>query len=329
MHGLIAALILVFCTNALAEKWPTWPQIQPVRESLGWVINKQNIVGHPNRVNLFIGQDPFPFCAAVSASILHDQHECMTAKRDCRQQPRTSFLSLVPASQDTPGKINWDKGGNSLLALRKIVKDGGGAAHDSCNYDDITNPRKNKGTEFVRLYSNYTGYKQFSQWRGYMARYYRDELLLHITDLGLQREGLTLLLDRKFDNPHDLVYGIMFTDSCNQISIESSKPYTIKKIEGQIQDIALSYTTIKNLLSNNVPVGINLCLNVEVGFKTCSKHSLVIFAQSTASNKITGDTRRVYQIANTWGEKWTFDNSDGWVFADQLYLGIYDIFWLD
>jgi len=83
------------------------------------------------------------------------------------------------------------------------------------------------------------------------------------------------------------------------------------------------------LLENKTPVGINLCLNVDVGFKTCSKHSLVIFAESIAYNSITGDRRRVFRIANSWSEEWHKDHTDGWVFADQLLLGVYSMFWLE
>jgi hypothetical protein len=329
MHGIIAVLLLVFCVNVYAEKWPVWPQIQAAKESLGWIVDPYNAIGHTTRVPLYIGQDPFPFCAAVSASILHDQHECMTANKDCSRQPRISFLPLVSASQNTPGKINWDNGGNTFLALEKILKDGGGAAYSSCNYDNITNPRKNKGTEFVRLYGTHAGYRHFSQWKGYMTRYHRDEFLFHLSDLGLYRQGVESLLGQTFSSAHDLIYAVIFNDACNQISIKSSKQYKLKTMDVTESNVALKYNTIKHLLSKNIPVGINLCLNVDAGWKTCSRHSLVIFAQSIAHNTVTGDTRRVYRIANTWGEKWTAENSNGWVFADQLFLGIYDIFWLE
>jgi hypothetical protein len=329
MRSLIAVLLFFFSTSVYANKWPVWPQIQSVNKTLGWQVDEKSVTGYQNRVKLYGGQDPFPFCAAVAASILHDQHECMTTGADCSQHSRTSALSLVDASQNTPGKINFDAGGNTVLALNKLIKNRGAASHSSCNYDNISDPRKAKGIDFVRIYSIYHGYRGTRNYGGYLQRYYRDEFNWEIKNLGIDRNGLDKILKKNYNSTHDLFSDILISDDCNKIDITSSKQYKINNIENPNQDLALSYSTIRNLLSKQIPVGINLCLNIDVGLKTCSKHSLVIFAESLATNNITGDQRRVFHIANTWSEDWHRDHTDGWVFADQLLLGVYSIFWLE
>jgi hypothetical protein len=329
MRSLIAVVLLLFANQAYANKWPIWPQIQSVNSRLGWQIDKIQVIGHNSRVPLYGGQDPFPFCASVAASILHDQHECMNKNQDCSVYPRTSALSLVSSSQGTPNRINWDNGGVTILALKQVLKNGGAASHLSCNYDTIVEPRKNKGVDFVRIYGNYANHKQFRKWGGYLQRYYRDEFIWEVTQLGLYRKNLDAVLSKDFNSPHDLFNSIIVTEECGNIEITSSKQYTLKIIDNPDQDIKLSYEKIQYLLKNNTPVGINLCLNIDVGLKTCSKHSLVIFAEGLAKNTITGDIRRVYHLANTWSEHWHKDHNDGWVFADQLLLGVYSMFWLE
>lgn len=330
MRSLIAVFAILFSFNSHAtDKWPVWPQIQHANKSLGWAVDQNNVLGYSNRIPLYGGQDPFPFCAAVAASILHDQHECMASGGDCRQQTRTSALSLVDASQGTPGKINFDNGGNTILALQKIVENGGAASHNSCNYSSIKEPRKPKGIDFVRIYGVYNGHRQTRKYGGYLQRYYRDEFYWEIKELGFNRMGLDFILTQNFNFTHDLFTAILINDDCNKVDILSSRKYSIRNVDNPNQDIALSYSTIREVLKKVKPIGINLCLNIDVGFKNCNKHSLVIFAESVATNIVTGDQRRVFRIANTWSEEWHRDHSDGWVFADQIMLGIYSIFWLE
>jgi hypothetical protein len=330
MRSIITIFVILFSiTSNATEKWPVWSQIQHANKSLGWVVDQNNIIGNRSRVHLHGGQDPFPFCAAVAASILHDQHECMTSGGDCSQQVRTSALSVVDASQGTPGKINFDNGGNTILALQKIIKNGGAASHDSCNYSSIKEPRKPKGIDFVRIYGVYSGYRQTRNYDGYLQRYYRDEFHWEISTLGINRQGLDSILTQNFNFTHDLFTSVLLNEECNRVDVLSSKKYVVHNRDNPDQDITLSYTTIVDLLRHGVPVGINLCLNIDVGLKTCNKHSLVIFAEAKATNTITGDVRRVFRIANTWSEGWHRDHTDGWVFADQLMLGIYSLFWLE
>lgn len=330
MRSLIAIFALVLSFNSTAaEKWPVWPQIQHANKSLGWQIDQSSLIGHTSRVKLYGGQDPFPFCAAVAASILHDQHECMTAGKDCQQQPRTSALSLVDASQGTINKINFDNGGNTILALNKLVKNNGAASHSLCNYDNIKEPRNPKGIDFVRIYGIYSGHRQTRNYEGYLQRYYRDEFFWEVKNLGIERTGLDFILTQNYNSTHDLFSAVLINNNCNKIDIISSNRYTVRNIDNPNQDVALSYSTIKDLLSKRTPVGVNLCLNVDVGINNCSRHSLVIIAEAQAKNLITGDQRRVFRIANTWSEAWHRDNTDGWVFSDQLMLGIYSIFWLE
>ena len=329
MRCLIACFLIVFATKVYANTWPIWPQLQTPKSNLGWQIYQDRLIGHSSRVKVYGGQDPFPFCAAVAASILHDQHECMKARKDCSQQPRTSALSLVDASQGTANKINWDNGGNSLLALNKLLANNGAAAHNSCNYDSITNPRKNKSIDFIKLYGNYSNYRQVHKWGGYLQRYYRDEFIWEIKQLGLYKQDLDLILTKSLNSPHDLASAIIVDENCYKLELYSSKQYVVKIIDNPDQNIELLYVKIQELLKNNTPVGINLCLNMDAGFKACSKHSLVIFAEAYARNTITNDVRRVYKLANTWSEEWHQDHNQGWVFADQLLIGVYSVFWLE
>lgn len=327
MRSLILCILVLF-SNQVFAKWPVWPQIQDASSKLGWQVD-QKILGHPSMVPLYTGQDPFPFCAAHAASILYDQHECMSAGKNCALRPRTSPLSLVSASQKTPNKINWEQGGDPLSALNQIIENRGAASYDKCNYGSIKELRKNKSQDFTRIFGVYSSYVSYRNWDGYLKRYYRDEFIWEIGNLGLPNHNINHIFAKNFNNTNDLFTDIFLTEECKTIDLPSSRQYKSNFIENSNQDIALSFKIIHNLLKSKTPVGINLCLNISVGFKTCSKHSLTIIAESTARNKVTGDIRKVYRIANTWGENWQKDHSDGWVFADQLLLGVYQIYWLD
>lgn len=322
----IIVLCLIFFSNYVSAKWPEWPQIEHADNKLGWQVN-QKIIGHSSVVKLY-GQDPFPFCAAFAASILHDQHECMSKGKDCTGQIRSSALSLVPASQLTSGKVNWDKGGQTILALRHILKNGGASSHLKCNYE-FKEPRKNRSQEFTQLFGLYSGYRSYKNYEGYMKRYQRDEFIWLANNLFSTNVDLNNILNKDYNQIIDLMNAVLFNEDCNTIDIVSSKSYKSNLVENHKHDILLSFKTIEKLLQSKTPVGINLCLNASKGFKDCSKHSLVIFAESTAKNSITGDIRKVYRIANTWGEEWQKDHSNGWVFSDQLLKGVYEIFWLE
>lgn len=327
MRSIILCILITF-SNQVFAKWPIWPQIQDASSKLGWQVD-QKILGHPSMIPLYTGQDPFPFCAAHAASILHDQHECMSAGKNCSLQPRTSALSLVPVTQKSSNIIDWEQGGNPLPAIDQIIANKGAASHKNCNYSSFKELRKNKGAEFSRIFGIHSTYTAYRNWGGYLKRYHRDEFIWEIGNMGLPNQSLEQILANNYKSPNELFTDILLKDECKSIDILSSKQYKSNFIENGNQDIALSLKIIQNLLKSKTPVGVNLCLNISVGFQKCSKHSLIIIAESAARNRITGDVRKVYRIANTWGENWQKDHSDGWVFADQLLFGVYQIYWLD
>ncbi len=330
MQSLIVALLLLIPLTVFGQTntMPQWPQLQFANPSLGWVVNDRKIVGHDSRVELYRGQDPFPFCAAVAASILYDQHQCMTERRDCRLQPRSSALSIVPASQHRTDSVVWDKGGFTNLALRHIAKSGA-ASHQDCNTDSINNPRMDKSKEFHNLFVNYSQYSSIKDYGGYLSRHYRDEFILDLKFTGLYRDGVTDLLDNRYNDTNSLLTDIILHNGCKTATVVGSRPYKVTEITLKEFNIERAHNLIKTQLKQNVPVAISLCLNALVGLEKCSKHALVIYTEGFARNSITGDVRKVYRVANTWGESWQETHNDGWVFADQLLLGIYEIFWLE
>lgn len=327
MRSLILCILILFSKQAFAS-WPIWSQLQDASNKLGWQVD-QKILGYSTIVPLYTGQDPFPFCAAHAASILYDQHECMSSGKNCSLQPRTSALSLVAATQRSSGIIDWEKGGNPLPAIDQIISNKGAASHKNCNYNSFRELKKAKGPDFSRIFGIYSTYVAYRDWGGYLKRYHRDEFIWEIENMGLSNQFLEQILANNYNSPNDLFTDILLKKECKSIDLYSSKQYKRNSIENNNQDIAISFKTIQNLLKSKTPVGINFCLNISAGLEKCSKHSLVIVAESTAKNKITGDTRKVYRIANTWGEDWQKDHSDGWVFADQLLLGVYQIYWLE
>lgn len=327
MRAIIFLLLLLQPVTALPQIYPQWPQLQHANESLGWVVNDRRIIGGKTRVALYNGQDPFPFCAAVSASILFDQHRCMAEGRDCRTQPRVSALSLVPYSQGRVDSVIWDKGGFTQLALSRVVNYGA-AAHSDCNIDGISNPRSNKTKELYNLFVSYSSYQLVKDYGGYLSRYHRDEFVGDAKSIGVWREGITSLLGGNYSNSDQLTTDIILTSDCRIATIIPDKTYKINLVKVKNFDIEVSHKLVHGLLKNNTPVAVNLCLNAIVGIEKCSNHSLVIFAEGFAKNTITGDVRKVYRVANTWGEEWQKKHGDGWVFADLLLSGIYEIMWL-
>ena len=330
MQSLIAVLLLVisFTASGQTKPHPQWPQLQFANPALGWTVNDRKIIGHDSRVELYRGQDPFPFCAAIAASILYDQHQCMALGKDCRQQIRTSGLSLVPASQRRSDSVVWEKGGFVNLALRHVVKFGA-AKHQDCNVDSLNNPRTDKSKDFHNLYVNYSQYSSYKDYGGYMARHFRDEFILDLKFIGLYRDGITDLLNNRYKDTDALLTDIIQHDGCKTATVVSDRPYTVKEIILKDFDIERAHMLIKSQLKQNVPVAISLCLNALVGLEKCSRHALVIYAEGFARNSITGDVRKVYRVANTWGESWQGAHNDGWVFADQLLLGVYELYWLE
>ncbi len=330
MHAIITVIILtilaVSSTSACGNNYPQWPQLQHANPELGWVVSDK-IRGHTSRVNLYTGQDPYPFCAAQSASILHDQHECQTQNKDCTKQTRTAAVTLVSAGQSSTN-IKWSDGGNTLLSLGKLLRDGGGAAHTECNYDNIIQKRENKDAQINQLFTTYQQFLSTRGYAGYMHRYYRDEFTLISRRLGGTGPHISQLLNNHYSNPSELYNDVIMSPDCYKISVVSSRKYTARSVLTGSFDVGTAHKLIGDSLSLNRPVSVNLCLNVHLGMQKCSKHSLVIYAESFARNSVTGDVRKVYKVANTWGEQWQRDHNDGWVFADLLLMGIYEIIWL-
>lgn len=311
------------------EKWPVWPQMQIVDSKLGWEVSQKNIIGTTSRVELYRGQDPFPFCAAYAASILHDQHECMANKTSCESQPRISALSLVSASQQYGGKLNWNNGGNSFLALGKIIQQKGAAQHSKCNYDFITNHRVNKGTDFSQVHMMYNSYRNFAKTDINQMKYWGNELEWKIMSLGFPKPDVKQFTSKTYVSTDDIITDLIINPDCNVVSLSSSNQYKISTVKNPSMDIELGYKEINRLLKSNTPVLVNMCLNANVGFNSCSKHTHIITAQGKATNKTMGDTRTVYKLVTTWGEGWHSAHNDGWVFADALLAGVYEILWLE
>lgn len=315
----------------LAEKWPIWPQMQLVDTNLGWTVSKNNVLGTTSRVKLYRGQDPFPFCAAHAASILHDQHECMSNKTSCENYNRTSGLSLVLASQQQNREIlNWHSGGSAFFALSKIVEQKGAASYFDCNYDFITNYRVNKANDFAQVFSMYNAYIASAKTDINRMKYWANEFEWKIMSLGFPKLDLKqITTDKNFKSPDEFFTDLIIPKSCNNVSVNSSKQYKINIVKNPTMSVELGYKQINELLENNIPVMVNICLDAHTGFNNCSKHTHVIIAQSKAINKTTGDTRTVYKLVSTWGEDWHKAHNDGWVFADTFLQGVYEIFWLE
>lgn len=314
----------------IPEKWPTWPQMQIVDAKLGWEVSLKNIIGTTARVELYRGQDPFPFCAAYAASILHDQHECMTNKLSCKSQPRTSALSLVSSSQPYGGKISWNSGGSAFLALNKIVHQKGAAPHSKCNYDFITNHRINRINDFAQVYAMYNSYRHYATGSDpNHMKYWKNELEWKIMALGFPKPNISQLTSKMYTSVDDMITDLIIKPECDVVSLSSSKQYKINTIKNPFMDIEVGYKEINRLLKSNTPVMIDLCLNAHAGFAACSKHTHIITAQGKATNKTTGDVRTVYKVVSTWGEDWHKAHNDGWVFADTLLAGVYEIIWLE
>lgn len=329
MPAVVALCLALWSCVCWAQTWPVWPQFQFANANLGWVVDRENVIGHRTRVQLYNGQDPFPFCAAYAASILYDQNECMLNRADCSTVPRTSALSLVAASQSSERAVKFETGGSSLLALNYIVHNSTKTSHAWCNTDDVHQPRINKGSDLNNLFSHMINYHQFIRYRGYMMRYYRDEFLRIARTLGVTDTSIALAaLRAKPSTVNELATELLLKNCDRRDQIRNAK---YKVVFNSIKnfDIEASHALITQQLGEHRPVQINMCMNAVVGFQNCFKHATVVYAESTATNQITGDVRKVYQLANTWGESWQAAHSDGWIFADNMLEGVYEIMWLE
>ena len=328
MPAIILCLALLWSCVCNAQTWPTFPQFQFANTALGWVVEKDEIVGHATRVRLFNGQDPFPFCAAWAASILYDQHACSSAGSDCALQPRTAALSLVSASQSSE-RVAFNAGGSALLALNALVNSTQPVSHEQCNIDDVYQPRNNKGTDLNNLFSHYMNYRNFMRHRGYMMRYYRDEFLRTARQLGMSDRVHTLqILHGKWTTVDELATALLVGERCamrRDLQTSGARRARVHFMRIHDFNIQLSHDTISEHLAQRRPVLVAVCMNIVVGFQNCFKHATVIVNEGWAHNTITGDRRKVYRVANTWGESWQSVHNDGWMFADLLLEGVYEI----
>lgn len=333
-------LFLLFVTsNGWAQinsiSFPQHAVLRSVDLKEDWRMIEPSRAGSRTRINLGIGQDPFPFCAAAAAAILWDQHRCMNDYRDCSLQPRTSFLAITAQSQESSSnKLNPLEGGAPLLSLLQLVNQGGGVGHNVCNYDAIENRRQ----QFTPIVSNMMTYaaqwKKYRDYSPYLERFHRRSFLKlahRINPLRTSQELEEILIkaqDMKLDEVFAL---IVLMPKCFDQDFIPDKRFKIKMVQiGDEFDRRTTFDTIKKSLEKNRPVLVNFCLNPDAKVKGCSRHSAVIVAQAQVQNKITGDIRLAYWLANTWGEDWQAAHSDGWFFAENFITGVYgEVSWLE
>jgi len=331
-------LLLLFVTSTCWAQVFPFPQhvvLRTVDLKEDWQIIEISRAGSRTRINAGVGQDPFPFCAAAAATLLWDQHRCMTDHRDCTLQPRTSFLAVTSASQSLPtNKINPNEGGAPLLSLSRIVESGGGVAHNVCNYDAIEQRRQ----PFVPIVNNMMMYaaqwKKYRNYSPYLERFHRRNFLklAHRINPLRTAEELEEILFKSENMKMDEVFALIaLMPKCfDQDFIPDNRFKIINVRVGDEFDRRTSFDTIKKSLEKNRPVLVNFCLNPDAKVKGCHRHSAVIVAQAQVQNKITGDIRLAYWLVNTWGEDWQSAHSDGWFFAENFITGVYgEVSWLE
>jgi hypothetical protein len=332
--------ILLFLTNSAwaqisINSFSQYTVLRTVDFKEDWRMIESTRVGTRTRINLGVGQDPFPFCAAAAAAILWDQHRCMNDHKDCSLQPRTSFLAITaPSQESSPNKINPLEGGVPLLSLAHLVEHGGGVSHNACNYDAIENRRH----QFTHIVSNMmmyaTQWKKYQGYSPYLERFHRRNFLklaYRINPLRTTQELEEILVKAPDMKLNEVFASIVLMPKCFEQDFIPDKRFKIKHVQvGDNFDRRASFDTIKRSLEKNKPVMVNFCLNPDVKVKGCSRHSAVIVAQAQVQNKITGDIRLAYWLANTWGEDWQAAHNDGWFFAENFITGVYgEVSWLE
>ncbi len=328
---IIGVLFTQFVQAQIAPRgvWPQWPQLQAAQRSVGWWVDEKAAVGSTETVPLYIGQDPYPFRSAWAAAILYDQHRCATGGTPCSEIERVAALPLMRGAGDGVS-VNWERGGSGLGALRELLHNRGGPRHVECNIDDNIQPRTPPGSRHNELWVSWMQYRETRKWGGYLNRRARSEFLGIARAMGVQdREHLLGVLDGpQYRDQRELLNATLLNPRCGLRTVEVEE-LTAEVRQVEMGDLAAAQEHIDGALASGRPVMITICLQAHLGRKNCGEwHGTVVIARTWATNVITGDRRKVYRLANTWGEEWQSHHGRGWVFSDQFLAGVTEIVWL-
>lgn len=327
MRKAVIATLLVLLPALVSAQY-AHPSFRPVQGL--WTLSRVKI-GALTRIKA-PQQNPYPFCFSTAAVNLYDQQQCNLNKTHCSTQ--TSFLAVTPAGQKLAQELEPRLGGSPYLSLQYLL-DTGRVDYHQCNYA-VLEQNEQQWPQFIYAASQLNlqkgNWQKYQKRTPYLERYFRRQYTQQAKLLNPQITQLQVLeLLQNSYSEKQLMHKLLFQSSC--FNTKPAQNYEIKQVVVADQkNIKLAHTTIQNLLQENKPVLVNICTHQQYP-KPCAadkQHSVVIAAKSTAKHQITRDTRTVYWIINSWGEKWQQDYADGWVFGDSLLESIIgEIIWLE
>lgn len=321
-----------------AQTPPPFPQFSALKSASpddSWIINEKSRLGYRSRINVTRGQDPFPYCFSVAATLLWDQHRCQQDRKDCSTQERTSFLAVTSVGQQLPNTaLSHSQGGAALFSLSRIVDQGGAASHSVCNYDSIEYHRTPYGHVVNNMYQISKQWQKYKDYTPYLERVHRRSFRKISSKLNPTRslDELDLILNNSGTKSIDQLFAeIVLNENCFVNNFVPDHRFEIKRLKmGDVFNSKLTFDTIDQLLRKNIPVMITFCVNPEAKIPSCVKHAAVVIARANAVNQITGDVRTVFWIANTWSEEWQKAYNDGWIFAENFINSAFgEIIWLE
>jgi hypothetical protein len=129
---------------------------------------------------------------------------------------------------------------------------------------------------------------------------------------------LTKLPELSFDSFLD---ELLFDNACNESSNKLSiPPFRYSTITtGNLKNNDGFVKHIKNLIDNNIPPTISLCLNStdNSGNTVCGSHAVMADGYRQRCN-FSNQCRFEIRIKNSWGESWQKNNNDGWISGEAL-----------
>lgn len=336
-YAVILLLQLIFVSVCHGQPLTVFPQhsaLKSVNSNDQWTILEDTRIGYKSRINVSRGQDPFPFCFSVAATLLWDQHRCQHDNKDCSQQLRTSFLSVTSYGQQLPiTKLKVADGGSALISLSKIVEQGGSAAHNVCHYDYIEKYRQPQQFNLSGLQNTGKEWKKYKDFTPYMERFYRRIFFKSLYEFNPYKshdDAMALLKSAANQTSEQFFASVLLNPECFENEFIPDNRFEIDRLKmGDVFDIKLTFDTIDRLLKKNTPVLITFCVNPEAKVAACVKHAAIVIAKAKAVNQVTKDVRTAYWIANTWGEDWQSVHNDGWIFAENFIGAAFgEIIWL-
>lgn len=289
-------------------------------------------------------QDGLDNCSAELAAVLIQHNYCKKKQiKNCNElgpdfRPSSlelygmaAKLNLKESNGNSNSSLLTMNSGESILNVLNVASSSPRVLPESCfPKDQILSMSKNSQNLFTEVFEEMS--KMFERQRqtkteaDFCFECEVEQLIKDKLNLSISRNDIKAFASASYKKfAWDL-----FLNNCKKSfkSPEFIVKYWPYGESEQFKNSDEIFEKIKNLLSSNIMVAMNLCLVELKPGEICPKnkdnqtfgHGVAIAGYKEVCNvNIPNDCKRSFRVLNSWGEDWQKENANGWIDADILY----------